>query len=69
MPIKVYIQEEEAIWKNNHLPAVDIDERHSYTYKNSYAILKSKKVKLKYILYCCPLLPPKPLRFLLLAQD
>lgn len=59
-PIKVNMQEEEAIWKDNHLPAVDLNQRHSYIYRNSYAIFKRKKQKLKFVLYRCPHLQPKP---------
>lgn len=60
--VTVHIQEEEAIWKDNHLPAVDLNQRKdTYTYRNSYAICKRKKIKLKFILYCCPHLQPNPL--------
>lgn len=26
-PVKAHIQQEEAIWKGNHLPAVDLNQR------------------------------------------
>lgn len=51
-PIKVNIQEEEAIWKDNHLPAVDLNQRKDILIPTEIHMQSSKGKSKNLSLFC-----------------